>query len=88
MSKLENLNQTYSLKKVDGETINFKIHDNEVLISVVGEFNKNLNEVEKLTKTKVFFRGNSITIKGNKDSIISASEAIKFLINKFLKTLE
>ncbi len=86
MSKLENLNQTYSLKKVDGETINFKIHDNEVLISVVGEFNKNLNELEKLTKTKVFFRGNSITIKGNKDSIISASEAIKFLINKFLKT--
>ena len=86
MSKLENLNQTYSLKKVDGETINFKIHDNEVLISVVGEFNKNLNELEKLTRTKVFFRGNSITIKGNKDSIISASEAIKFLINKFLKT--
>ena len=42
--------------------------------------------MEKLTKTKVFFRGNSITIKGNKDSIISASEAIKFLINKFLKT--
>tara|TARA_Y100001970_G_C14202689_1_gene842090 strand:- start:915 stop:1919 length:1005 start_codon:yes stop_codon:yes gene_type:complete len=86
MSKIENLNQTYSLKKVDGETINFKIHDNEVLISVVGEFNKNLNELEKLTKTKVFFRGNSITIKGNKDSIVSASEAIKFLINKFLKT--
>ena len=54
MSKLENLNQTYSLKKVDGETINFKIHDNEVLISVVGEFNKNLNELENSLEQKFF----------------------------------
>ena len=55
MSKLENLNQTYSLKKLmEKLLIKFKIHDNEVLISVVGEFNKNLNELEKLTRTKVF----------------------------------
>tara|TARA_B100001057_G_C22849189_1_gene950269 strand:- start:515 stop:1519 length:1005 start_codon:yes stop_codon:yes gene_type:complete len=86
MSKIENLNQTFSIKKIDLETINIKIHDNDVLIPVVGEFNKNLNELEKLTKTKIFFRGNSITIKGNKTSIVKVSEAIKFLINKFLKT--
>ena len=67
MSRIENLEQTFSLKKIDNETINIKIHDNEILISLVGEFNKNLNELEKLTKTKIFFRGNSITIKGNKN---------------------
>ena len=52
----------------------------------MGEFNTNLNELEKLTKTKIFFRGNSITIKGIHDDINKASTAIKFLINKYLKT--
>ena len=86
MSKIENLDQSYSLKKIDKETINIKVHNNDILISVVGEFNKNLNELEKLTKTKIFFRGNSITIKGDHEDVNDASEAIKFLINKYLKT--
>ncbi len=86
MSKIENLDQNYSLKKIDKETVNIKVHNNDILISVVGEFNNNLNELEKLTKTKIFFRGNSITIKGNHDDVNKASEAIKFLINKYLKT--
>ncbi len=86
MSKIENLDQNYSIKKVDRETINIKVYNNDILVSVVGEFNKNLNELEKLTKTKIFFRGNSITIKGNNGEIINASDAIKFLINKYVKT--
>ncbi len=86
MSKLENLDQNYILKKIDKETVNIKVHSNDLLISLVGEFNKNLNELERLTKTKIFFRGNSITIKGNNNDIIKASEAIKFLISKYLKT--
>ena len=45
-----------------------------------------MNELEKLTKTKIFFRGNSITIKGDPDETSKASDAIKFLINKYLKT--
>ena len=69
MSKIENLDQSYSLKKIDKETINIKVHNNDILISVVGEFNNNLNELEKLTKTKIFFRGNSITIKGDHEDI-------------------
>ena len=86
MSKIENLDQNYSLKKIDNETINIKVYNNDILISVVGEFNNNLNELEKLTKTKFFFRGNSITIKGNQDDTSRASSAIIFLINKYLKT--
>ena len=86
MSKIENFNQNYGIKKIDKETINIKVHNNDILVSVVGEFNSNLNELEKLTKTKIFFRGNSITIKGNNDDINRASDAIKFLINKYLKT--
>ena len=55
MSELENFNQTFTLKKIDKETINIKVFNNDILISVVGEFNKNLNELEKLTKTNFFF---------------------------------
>ncbi len=86
MSKIENLDSNYSVKKIDKETINIKVHNNDVLISVVGEFNSNLNELEKLTKTQIFFRGNSITIKGNQENISKATNAIKFLVNKYLKT--
>ncbi len=86
MSKLENLDQNYSIKKIDKETINIKVHSNDILVTVVGEFNSNLNELEKLTQTKIFFRGNSITIKGSHDDINKASNAIKFLISKYLKT--
>ena len=54
MSKIENFNQNYSIKKIDKETINIKVHNNDILASVVGEFNSNLNELEKLTKAKIF----------------------------------
>ena len=54
MSIIENLDQTYSIKKIDKETVNIKVHNNDILISVVGEFNSNLNKLEKLTKTKIF----------------------------------
>ena len=86
MSKIENLEQNYTVKKIDRETINIKVHNNDILVSVVGEFNSNLNELEKLTKTKIFFRGNSITIKGSHDETKKASDAIKFLVNKYIKT--
>ncbi len=86
MSKIENLDQNYSIKKIDKETTNIKVHNNDILVSVVGEFNSNLNELEKLTKSKIFFRGNSITIKGSPEETNKASDAIKFLINKYLKT--
>ena len=55
-------------------------------MSIVGEFNKNLNKIEKLTNTKLFFRGNSITVKGKKALILNVSNCFKFLVNKYLVT--
>jgi len=55
-------------------------------MAIVGEFNNNLTELEKLTNTKLFFRGNSITAKGDKNSILNVSESLKYLANKFLVT--
>jgi len=86
MSEITQLKQTLILKKIDKETTNIQILNNNILLSLVGEFNTNLSELEKLTKTKLFFRGNSITIKGKPENILNVTEAIKFLINKLLLT--
>jgi len=80
------LEKKIAIKKIDKETVNIQILDNNILLSIVGEFNANLIQLEKLTKTTLFFRGNSITAKGSSDSLYKVSDAIKFLINKFLLT--
>ena len=86
MSEIALLQHKLIIKKIDKETLNIQILDNNILSLIVGEFNENLIKLEKLTQTTLFFRGNSITVKGKIDSIINVSEAIKFLIKKFLLT--
>ncbi len=86
MSKISKLDQNLIIKKIDSETINVQITDNEILMSVVGEFNQNLKDLEKLTNTNIFFRGNSISCKGKDEDLKDFSEAIKFLIDKYLLT--
>ena len=86
MLEAKNLDKEISVKKIDNETANVKILNNDILMSVVGEFNKNLIQIEKLTKTKLYFRGNSITVKGSRNSISNASNSLMFLVNKFLVT--
>ena len=86
MSEISKVSQNINLKKVDKETIIIQVLQNEMLMSIVGEFNENLKELEKLSNTEIFFRGNSLTIKGKNDNINKVSEAIKFLANKFLLT--
>jgi len=86
MSEISKLNQNLIIRKIDTETINIQITNNETLMSIVGQFNQNLKELEKLTNTIIFFRGNSITCKGKATNLKDFSEAIKFLINKYFLT--
>ena len=86
MLEAKNLNKEILIKKIDNETSSIKIFNNNILSEIVGEFNKNLIKIEKLTKTKIFFRGNSFTIKGERESVLSVSNALVFLVNKFLVT--
>ena len=86
MLEAKNLEKNILIKKIDSETLNVKIFNNKMLMAIVGEFNVNLSELEKITNTKLFFRGNSITVKGDKDSILSVSESFKYLVNKYLVT--
>ncbi len=86
MSEITKLVENLIIKKIDKETINVQITDNQILMLIVGQFDQNLKDLSKLTKTKVFFRGNSITCKGKKENIEAFSEAIKFLVNKYILT--
>ena len=86
MSEITKLDQNLIIKKVDDETVNIQITDNEMLMSIVGQFDQNLRELSKYTSTNIFFRGNSITCKGTTENTDLFCEAIKFLINKYFLT--
>ena len=86
MSEITKLEQNLTVKKIDNKTINLSINNNEMLMSIVGQFDQNLKNLSKLTSTDVYFRGNSITCKGEKENLSIFCEAIKFLINKYFLT--
>tara|TARA_B100000963_G_scaffold291278_1_gene261276 strand:+ start:1272 stop:2276 length:1005 start_codon:yes stop_codon:yes gene_type:complete len=86
MSEISKLDKNLIIKKIDNTTVNISIIDNEMLMAIVGEFDQNLKNLAKLTNTDIYFRGNSITCKGDKEKILTFCEAIKFLINKYFLT--
>jgi len=74
-----------SLKFVysDNNALSVIFHDNDLLMGVVGEFNQNLKELEKLTQSSLYSRGNSILIKSNPQKNEIVKNAIQFLANQF-----
>ncbi len=64
-------------------SININIFNNEILIGIVGSFDSNLKELEKISGSKIYFRGNSIIIKGEKKSNEKVKNAIEYLIDRF-----
>ena len=75
-----NLKFVYS----DNNTLSVIFQDNDLLMGVVGEFNKNLKELEKITKTKLYSRGNSILIKSTHDKNEIVKNAIQFLTDQYI----
>ncbi len=63
----------------ENDTISIIFQSNEVLLGVVGEFNNNIKELEKITKTKIHSRGNSILVKSTPEKNELVKNAIKFL---------
>ena len=57
---------------------------NELLSNVVGEFNSNIKELEKITNTNIYTRGNSISVKGSDKENEIIRNAIIFLSDRFL----
>ncbi len=54
-----------------------------MLLGVVGEFNNNIKELEKITDTKIYSRGNSILVKSNSEKNELIKNAVKFLSEQF-----
>ena len=78
MSEITKLDQRLIIKKVDDETVNIQITDNEILMSIVGQFDQNLKELSRHTSTDIFFRGNSITCKGHKENTYYSVKQLNF----------
>jgi len=74
-----------SLKFVYSEnnTLSVIFHDNNLLMGIVGEFNKNLKELERITGANLYSRGNSILIKSTVEKNEIVKNAIQFLVNQF-----
>ena len=53
-------------------------------MGVVGEFNKNLKELEKITGSSLYSRGNSILIKSSQEKNELVKNAIQFLADQFV----
>ena len=86
MSGLIKKNLDTSIKFVysDNNSLSVIFHDNDLLMGVVGEFNKNLKELEKITQSNLYSRGNSILIKSNPQTNEIIKNAIQFLANQFI----
>ena len=68
----------------DNDTLSIIFQSNENLLGVVGEFNNNLKELEKLTNTNIYSRGNSILVKSTMKNNEIVKNAIKFLNDRFI----
>ena len=63
----------------DNNSLSIIFQDNDLLMGVVGEFNENLKELEKITDTNLYSRGNSILIKSTPEQNEITKNAIQFL---------
>ena len=68
----------------ENNTLSVIFNNNNLLSGVVGEFNSNLKELEKLTNTNIYSRGNSILIKSTASNNEILKNAIKFLAEQFI----
>ena len=68
----------------DNNTLSIIFQNNELLLGVVGEFNNNIKELEKIVETNIYSRGNSILVKSDPEKNEIIKNAIQFLTNQFL----
>jgi len=86
LSITQSKNTASNLKFVysDNDTLSVIFQNNNILSGVVGEFNSNLKELEKITGTNIYSRGNSILIKSTPKNNEIVKNAIIFLAEQFI----
>ena len=60
-------------------SINVNIFNNKILMEIAGSFDNNLKELEKISGSRIYFRGNSIAIKGDKYANEKVKDAIALM---------
>ena len=68
----------------ENNALSIIFQNNDILIGILGEFNNNLKELERITETKIYSRGNSVLIKSDPKKNDLIKNAIQFLTNQFL----
>ena len=68
----------------DNNTLSIIFQKNETLLGVVGEFNNNIKQLEEVTNTSIYTRGNSILVKSSPKKNELVKNAIKFLSEEFI----
>ena len=81
---LKKLNKELKFVYSDNDTLSIIFNNNEILMGVVGEFNNNLKELEKITETKIYSRGNSILVKSSSTKNELVKNAIIFLTDQLI----
>ena len=86
MGNIAYKNSKSDLKFVYSENnaLSIIFQNNDILIGILGEFNNNLKELERITQTKIYSRGNSILVKSDPEKNDLIKNAIQFLTNQFL----
>ena len=83
INRQNNNSKEVSIIYGEDNSININIFNNKILMEIVGSFDNNLKELEKISGSKIYFRGNSIAFKGNKDANEKVKNAIEYLIDRF-----
>ena len=83
-SSVKKLSSNLKFVYSDNNSISVIFQNNDLLMGVVGEFNSNLKELEKLTNSTIYFRGNSILIKNGSGKNEIVKNAIQFLAEQFI----
>ena len=79
----KDINSSLKFVYSENNSISVIFHENDLLMGVVGEFNQNLKELEKITNSSIYSRGNSILIKSTSEKNEILKNAIQFLANQF-----
>ena len=68
----------------DNNTLSIIFQKNDILLGVVGEFNTNIKQLEEITNTSIYTRGNSILVKSSPKKNELVKSAVKFLSEQFI----
>ena len=68
----------------ENNTLSIIFSNNNDFLGVIGEFNNNIKELEKVTNTSIYSRGNSIILKNDQKKNEIIKNAISFLYDQYI----